>query len=609
PMPELSDATNMVVMVDEAHRSQYRALAANMRTALPNAAFLGFTGTPIDKKDKKTLDTFGAYIDTYTIQQAVADGATVPIHYEGRLSNLRVVGASLDALFERVFADHSEEERAKIKQRYANEQALALAPRRIETIALDIIEHFREHIADNGFKAQLAVVNRDAAVAYYDAFQTLNGPSAAVVISGRHNDENKFRPHLRSDAELEALVANFCDDDDPKLLIVCDRLLTGFDAPVEQVLYVDKPLREHSLLQAIARTNRRYEDSKTYGLVVDYWGVSEELVEALKIFEPNDVRGALTPKSDELPRLETRHRAALAFFAQVADKDSLEACLQVLHADDVWAAFDEAFRAFARSMDMLYPSPLVRPFLGELRWLGKIRAAAAATLPGRGGPDLRACGEKVRKLIADAISAEPVAVLFEQAPLLSERFDAKLEALSSNAARASVVEHSLRHEIHVRLDEDPAYYGSLEARLEQIIADYEAGRIDEAKCLQLELAMRSELRGGGRQNAEALGLSERGFAIYGLLAQAGERTGAAADAGPSSADPNARRDLAAVVEDVVAELTRFVDWDKKDDVLKEMRMAVARRLRDAKAGIDRQQAKALAKEIVELAQKRSRAGS
>ncbi|MCA9686534.1 MAG: HsdR family type I site-specific deoxyribonuclease, partial [Myxococcales bacterium] len=468
PFEVLSTADNLVVMVDEAHRSQYRALAANMRTALPNAAFLGFTGTPIDKKDKKTLDTFGAYIDTYTIQQAVADGATVPIHYEGRLSNLRVVGASLDALFERVFADHSEEERAKIKQRYANEQALALAPRRIETIALDIIEHFREHIADNGFKAQLAVVNRDAAVAYYDAFQTLNGPSAAVVISGRHNDENKFRPHLRSDAELEALVANFCDDDDPKLLIVCDRLLTGFDAPVEQVLYVDKPLREHSLLQAIARTNRRYEDSKTYGLVVDYWGVSEELVEALKIFEPNDVRGALTPKSDELPRLETRHRAALAFFAQVADKDSLEACLQVLHADDVWAAFDEAFRAFARSMDMLYPSPLVRPFLGELRWLGKIRAAAAATLPGRGGPDLRACGEKVRKLIADAISAEPVAVLFEQAPLLSERFDAKLEALSSNAARASVVEHSLRHEIHVRLDEDPAYYGSLEARLEQI---------------------------------------------------------------------------------------------------------------------------------------------
>ncbi|NVB39645.1 type I restriction endonuclease subunit R [Pseudenhygromyxa sp. WMMC2535] len=594
----LSDADNLVVMVDEAHRSQYRGLAANMREALPKAAFLGFTGTPIDKKDKSTLDTFGPYIDTYTIQQAVADGATVRIVYEGRLAKLRVIGTSLDALFDNVFADRSEEERAKIKQRYANERALAEAPRRIEAITLDIIGHFRDYIAESGFKAQIAASSRDAALRYYDELTRLNGPTRALVISSRHNDEAKFRPHAKTDTEITQLVEDFVEKDDPKILIVCDRLLTGFDAPVEQVLYLDKPLREHNLLQAIARTNRRYKDTKTHGLVVDYWGVSEELEEALRIFDPNEVRGALEPKIDELPRLEARHRAALRFFDGVRDKDSLSDCLEVLDDDDVWAAFDDAFRAFARSLDMLYPAPEALRFVDDARWLGKVRKAAR-TLPGRAGPDMSDCGAKVQKLIEDAVSAESVSVLFEQAPIFSDTFDAQLAALGSAKAKASRVEHALRHEIHVKLEQDPAFYGSLKQRLEDIIADYEQGRIDESKRLQLSLALRSELLGGGQRSAEALGLSGRGFAIYGLLARAGEAGAFAAE----DADPNLPRDVAASVDDEVEKLSRFVDWDKKEDVLKELRRNVAKKLRKA-AKMDRASSKELAVEVVELAKKR-----
>ena len=187
--PTLSEAANIFVMVDEAHRTQYRSLAANMRQALPNACFLGFTGTPIDKKDRSTLRTFGPYIDTYTIEQAVQDGATVPIFYESRLPELHIIGQTIDQVFDRVFADRTEDERAVIKQRFATEQAIAGAPRRIEAICLDLIDHFTRFIAPNGFKAQVVATSRHAAVTYKEALDRLNGPESAVIMSAGHNDE------------------------------------------------------------------------------------------------------------------------------------------------------------------------------------------------------------------------------------------------------------------------------------------------------------------------------------------------------------------------------------------------------------------------------------
>ncbi|MDE2824228.1 MAG: type I restriction endonuclease subunit R, partial [Chloroflexota bacterium] len=322
--PTLSDATNIFVMVDEAHRTQYRSLAANMRQALPNACFLGFTGTPIDKKDRSTLRTFGPYIDTYTIEQAVQDGATVPIFYESRLPELQIIGQTIDQVFDRVFADRTEVERARIKQRFATEEAIAGAPRRIEAICLDLIDHFTRFIAPNGFKAQVVTTSRRAAVTYRAALERLNAPESAVIMSAGHNDDAELaRWHLRKD-EQDRLIERFKDPEDPlAILVVCDMLLTGFDAPVEQVMYLDAPLREHTLLQAIARVNRPCGDEKTYGLVVDYWGVSAKLKEALAIFSTTEVQGALTPSTDELPRLERRHAAAMQFFDKVTDRNDL----------------------------------------------------------------------------------------------------------------------------------------------------------------------------------------------------------------------------------------------------------------------------------------------
>ena len=596
--PTLSAAANIFVMVDEAHRTQYRSLAANMRQALPNACFLGFTGTPIDKKDRSTLGTFGPYIDTYTIEQAVQDKATVPIFYESRLPELQIIGQTLDQVFDRVFAARAPDERAAIKQRFATEQAIAGAPRRIEAVCLDLIEHFTKFIAPNRFKAQVVATSRHAAVTFKETLDRLNGPESALIMSGGHNDEGRLaRWHLRKDEQDQA-IERFKDRDDRlSVLVVCDMLLTGFDAPVEQVLYLDAPLREHTLLQAIARVNRPLGDEKTYGLVVDYWGVSRELHDALAVFSTTDVQGALTPNVDELPRLESRHAAAMKFFQTVTDKNDLDACVRVLEPEDVRAAFDLAFRRFSQSMDMLLPDQRALAYHADLRWLGKIRGTARARYRDD-RLDLSGCGEKVRKLIADAVAADGIQILVKEVQLFSPEFDEKVDALGTDNAKASEMEHAIRHEINVHVEENPAFYQSLRERLEEIIAERRRERLNAAQQLSLLSSLREELK-GEQAKAHDIGLGARGFAIYGLLEQR-RPMAAREDAALYNA---ANRDLASLIDDAVAPFTELVDWWQKDDVQRQMRSKIKRQLRAS--GMANDAVESLAADIVDLAKVRT----
>ena len=596
--PTLSEAANIFVMVDEAHRTQYRSLAANMRQALPNACFLGFTGTPIDKKDRSTLRTFGPYIDTYTIEQAVRDKATVPIFYESRLPELQIIGQTLDQVFDRVFADRTEDERALIRQRFATEQAVAGAPRRIEAVCLDLIDHFTRFIAPNRFKAQVVAASRHTAVTFKETLDRLNGPESALIMSAGHNDEALLaRWRLRKDEQDQA-IERFKDRGDRlSVLVVCDMLLTGFDAPVEQVLYLDAPLKEHTLLQAIARVNRPLGEEKTYGLVVDYWGVSAKLQDALAVFSTTDVQGALTPNVDELPRLESRHAAAMKFFGTVADTNDLDACVRVLEPEDVRAGFDLAFRRFSQSMDMLLPDPRALAYHADLRWLGKIRGAARARYRDD-RLDLSGCGEKVRALIADAVVADGIQVLVKEVQLFSPEFDEKVDALGTDEAKASEMEHAIRHEISVHAEENPAIYQSLRERLEEIIAERRQERLDAARQLELLSSLRDELRGEQAQ-AENLGLDARGFAIYGLLEQHRPMT-ARED---SAAYGAANRDLASLLDEAVEPFTDLVDWWQKDDVQRQMRSRIKRQLRAS--GIGGDSVKNLAADIVDLAKVRT----
>ena len=600
--PTLTEARNVFVLTDEAHRTQYGSLAANMRKALPNAAFFGFTGTPIDKKDRSTLQTFGPYIDTYTIEQSVKDGATVPIFYESRLPELRIVGNSLDAIFDRVFADRSKEQREAIKQKYATESAIAEAPKRIEAICLDLVDHYTKFIQPNGYKAQVVACSRDAAVLYKETLDRLNAPESAIIISGTNDDEVHLVKHHTEKDERKRLVARFLKPADPlSILIVCDMLITGFDAPIEQVMYLDSPLKEHTLLQAIARVNRICDDIKTYGLIVDYWGVSEALQEALAIFAPGDVKGAMTPKGDELPRLQTRHQAAMRFFLRVKARDDLDACVNVLLPEDVRAEFTEAFRRFAQSLDMILPDPKGLPYTRDFRWLGKIRKAASARFRDP-SLDISDCGPKVRKLIEDAIVAEGIQILVQRVSLFTPEFEDKLKTLKSDEAKASEMEHAIKNEIHVKLDEDPAYYLSLRQRLEEIIEARKARRIDAAKQLELLQALVKDLKGPTEQAAK-LGLSSTGFALYGLLHADKPSLAADAPAERYGAKPDpAKVALATILEEAVAPHVGIVDWASREDVQKDMRRLVKRQLRAAQVPEDNLDP--LAEQVVDLLKRR-----
>ncbi|MCB9778541.1 MAG: type I restriction endonuclease subunit R [Alphaproteobacteria bacterium] len=607
--PVLNTASNIFVMVDEAHRSQYQGLAANMRRALPMACFFGFTGTPIEKNDRNTPRTFGGTLHRYTIEQAVADGATVPILYEMRASKDRVEGEPLDRVFDRVFRDRSDKEREAIKSKYATLEAIASAPQRITRICEDLIEHFETTIAPNGFKAQVVACNREVAALYKETLDRLGGPDSALIMSSTNNDPEHIARWHRTPRQQKQYIDDFKKRDHPlKILVVCDMLLTGFDAPIEQVMYLDAPLREHTLLQAIARVNRT-ADGKDYGLIVDYWGVAEHLEDALAVFAREDVAGAMRPKTDELPRLQARHRTVMRFFGRV-DHDDPDACLRVIEPEDVRAEFDLAFRRFTQSLDVLLPDPAALEYLADLRWLGKVRNLARERFRDE-QLDLSGCREKVRQLIEDYIRSDGVELILAPVPILSKEFEEQVAALGSDEARASEMEHAIRHEVNVKLDENPAFFEALSKRLQQIIDDRRAARIDAAEALRRLQGVLDEIR-AVRQTAASLGLDEDGFAFYELLGRieadrepllAAEPPGPAYGSGDTETlqvDPH-RRDLARAVLEALRSLV-VVDWTTKEDVQRRMRQAIKTLL--SGAGYGRAQRDVAAQELIDLARVR-----
>ncbi len=336
---ELNASDRILVLIDEAHRTHYGTLAMNLNIALPNAPKIAFTGTPLIKSEK-TINEFGSYIDTYTIEKAVEDGATVQILYEGREAKTRVTGDSLDALFDACFADKSKEEKAAIKQKYGTEKAVLEAPQRIRWICLDIIKHYKQHIEPNGFKAMIVTNSRNAAVTYKEMLDEVGGPDSEAIISGDHNDPPRLQPYTDS-ARHKKAIEDFnkpLSESPLSVLIVKDMLLTGFDAPVCQVMYLDRKLTDHTLLQAIARVNRTHE-GKSRGFIVDYYGLSDYLTEALEMFSSEDVAGALKSIKDELPTLKARHTRVMGYFRDV-DASDIDAC------HDRWEEMAEQLELF-----------------------------------------------------------------------------------------------------------------------------------------------------------------------------------------------------------------------------------------------------------------------
>lgn len=587
--PLLTDSDNVIVLVDESHRSQYSSLAMNMRIGLPNATYIGFTGTPIDKEDKSTVRTFGTYIDKYPIEKAVQDGATVPIFYEARLVDLHVQGETIDTLFDRFFRDYSDEDKERIKQKYVTEEALTASSKRLKTIVLDMIEHYEQHIQPNGFKAQIVSVSRQAAVAYKKLMDELSDYESAVIISSGHNDSEAMKQYGLSRAEEKELIQRFkkpLDEDPLAFLIVCDKLLTGFDAPIEQVMYLDKPLKEHNLLQAIARTNRTY-DKKTHGLIVDYYGVSQFLEEALGIFHEEDIKGAMHHVDEELPRLQSRHRRVMQFFDYI-NKSDLETCLKVLEPEDVRNKFDTAFKKFSESMDMVMPSPKAKAYVDDLKWLGKIRKLAKSRYyVDDGTMDISDCGGKVRELIEEYVYASTPEILFEPVNILTNKFDEKLDELKTPEAKAAEMEHAIKHEIRIKLDENPVKYTSLRERLEQLIEQRKARQLTIEELLEEYHAMREEMMDMEKES-QSFGLKDaKQLPFYQLLEQQI----------PVEMEQESLKDLTEIITEIIQD-NAVIDWIEKEDVKREMRKKLKKQLRAS--SVPNKQVEQVARQLIEL---------
>ncbi len=560
-MPVLSDDENIIVMTDEAHRTQYKEMALEMRTALPNATYIAFTGTPIDKKDRSTPRLFGSYVDKYTITQSVKDGATLPILFEGRMPKLHVEGKDIDEIFEMIFGDYPEEEKVKLRKKF-NLSSIIRCRLRLEKITVDMIKHFTNYIEPNGFKAQVVAADRWAALRYYNLLKELNSPPAALVITVENNDGEEFDPARRSKDEEKKIISRFKDPNDPlKIVVVCAKLITGFDAPIEQVMYLDKGLKEHNLLQAIARVNRTYP-KKEAGLVIDYYGVTDDLDDALRNFKKEDVMHALTEFEEEFEALKRAHRRAMQMFDDI--KYDIEKCIERVEPEDVRSEFDRNLRSFSAIMDLVLPDPRAEPFLRDLKFLARVRERAKKRYREE-ETSLEGCGEKVQRIVDEHLRCEDVEVLEEPVSILQrEAFQEELSKLPNDKARASEIKHALQHEISIRINKDPAFYGSLKKRLEELVSALEAKRLGLDDFIEKTQPIREEMS-EREKRAQELGLESEEFSFYNLLEK------------HEVSSRQERRDLAKELYNILEE-SAVIDWKQKDNIQRIMRRDIKRKL-------------------------------
>lgn len=378
----LDTRDNIIAMVDEAHRSQEGDYGAKMRAAIPNAFLFGLTGTPINRRDRNTFKWFGApddeggYLSRYSMDDSINDGATLPLHFEPRLSEIHIDGEAIDTAFEHLAQEFDllEADKITLSKKAASIEALIKTPRRIEKIAADIAQHFLEKVEPQGFKAQVVVYDKPTCVAYKQELDKyLPTEASTIVMSKTQGDAAEWNQWSPDAAQQEKILARFNDPADPlKIIIVTAKLLTGFDAPILYAQYLDKPLKEHTLLQAIARTNRTYPPNKTHGLVVDYLGVFDDVAVALA-FDEESVRATITNIDALANRLPQAVEDALAFFPgvnrTVAGYEGLIQAQAALPDNESKDAFGAAYTIVSQLWEALSPSPVLAEFRDDYRWL------------------------------------------------------------------------------------------------------------------------------------------------------------------------------------------------------------------------------------------------
>ncbi len=601
--PKLSDRRNVVVIADEAHRSQYDffdGFARHMRDALPNASFIGFTGTPIELTDKNTRAVFGDYISIYDIQRAVQDGATVPIYYESRLAKLELNEAErprLDEEFEEITEGEEETHKEKLKSKWAALEAVVGTEKRLRLIAQDIVHHFERRLEAMDGKAMIVCMSRRICVDLYNAIVALRPEwhdeddakgVIKVVMTGSASDRLEWQPHIRNKPRREALAKRFKNPADPmKLVIVRDMWLTGFDAPCLHTMYVDKPMRGHGLMQAIARVNRVFRD-KPGGLVVDYLGLADHLRKALATYTESGGQGQTALDQEEAvavmiekyevccDRFHGFDRSAWTAGAKPEWARLLPAAQEhILAQQDGKARLLKAVAELSHAFALSVPHEKALEIRNDVAFFQAVRAALAKS----GAPSPKAeedLDHAIRQLVSNAIASDQVIDIFAAAGLkrpdisiLSEEFLAEVRGLPHRNLAVELLRKLLNEEIRTRSRKNLVQSRSFAEMLEKSIRAYQNRAIETAQVIEELIALAKEMREADRRGEE-LGLSEEEVAFYDAL----ETNDSAVKVLGDETLRTIARELVRTVRHSVT-----IDWTVKESVRAKLRVMVKRVLK------------------------------
>jgi type I restriction enzyme R subunit len=588
---------NIFVLVDEGHRTQYGPLHAMMRKVLPNACYIGFTGTPVMKKDKNTLTQFGGLIDTYTIREAVGDKAVVPLLYEGRDVELSVDQKQIDSWFEKVTANLAREQVADLKKKFSAARQLSKAEQRVKRIAWDVGTYFRENWQGTPFKAQLVSPDKATALKYKQFLDDFGMVTSDVLVSAPDvregyeevQEESKedvvrfwkkmMEKYGTPDEYQRQLISGFRDGDAPEIIIVVDKLLTGFDAPRNTVLYLCKSMEGHTLLQAIARVNRLHE-GKDFGYIIDYQGVLSELNQALDLygklpeFAQDDLAETLTDVSEVVKTLPQRHSELWDVFKGIRNKRDEEEFERSLAEQALRDQFYERLSAYARTLAIALstvkfiedtPREKIEKYKADLQFFMNLRTSVRR----RYGEavDFKEYEKKIQKLVDTHVGAGEVEPITELVNIFDkEAFTKEVEKVNGSASKADLIAYRTKRTISEKWQEDPAFYKRFSQMLEEAIEAFRQRRLSDAEYLRhVTEIMQSVVNRTGDSVPAALRQHDVAKAFYGVILETlGKQDMAETRRGEVGAE-------ASLGIDVIIRRMKIVNWETNADIQNQMR--------------------------------------
>ena len=515
---------NVVVLCDEGHRSNEGFASINLRSSMRNAFFFGFTGTPIDKVTLNTHRNFGEkgerYLDYYSIQQAIDDGATLPVTYEARLSKFFIDEEKLDEQFDELTKDLEEKQKGELSKKYGKKEAIVKLEKRMKAITQDIVEHYKLYVIPNGFKAQIVCFDREATAKYKEMLDELVPHDWSEVVyspGDRNTDTDDLKKYNTNKAKKDKIINKFKDSNSSlRFLAVCDMLLTGFDAPVEQVMYLDKPLRDHNLLQAIARTNRVYPN-KGCGKIIDYYGITKNLYDALN-FDESVVESAMIDldriKEEFVKVLDEIMDIFVGVNIEDPSIDNLRRCLKIfIDNADKQNYFSDRYARLKLLFEILSPDPFLKEYLRKFEWITCFYLVFVKEFRSE-ETDMALFaeyGEKVKGLIQDKIDYEGITKNFRELKVNDLYVMERLNKMEDEE-KALNLEKMLKQEISINIDTNPAFKKFSE-RLAAIKKQFEQNQIDLSERIKRYYELLNDIK-SKNEEAKGLGYNLKEYGLY-----------------------------------------------------------------------------------------------